>query len=269
MTGLTFRKRAEPEERLDLSPLVPARLAGLSEREIAALPVGTSRMGLTVGDVFEVVGGDPSSICFAGGSTRFDRIGEAMQAGGIIVEGDAGARLGRAMAGGRISVEGSVQGHAGSGMSGGVIRIGGDAGERLGGPLAGEMSGMKGGTIVVSGSAGPRAGDRMRRGVISISGNAGADVGSRMIAGTIVVAGTAAGTPGRLMKRGTLFLCTGAETLAPTFLDNGPADLLILTVMARDFAAGEVGPVAFEGMAMRRLGGDTAVLGLGEIFLPC
>ena len=268
MTGLTFRKRAEPEERLDLSPLTPSRLAGLAEKEIAALGIGTSRMGLRVGDVFDVVAGDAAAIRFEGGSPRFDRIGEAMAGGEIIVEGDAGARLGRMLAGGRITVTGSAGAHAGSAMTGGVIAIAGDAGDRLGGPLAGEMMGLKGGTITVGGDAGARAGDRMRRGVIFIRGNAGEDLASRMIAGTVVVGGRAAATPGRLMKRGTLFLCGGAERFASTFVDNGPADLIILKVMADAFAKGEVGEVPFDGRPMRRLGGDTAVLGLGEVFLP-
>ena len=268
MTGLTFRKRHEPEERVDLSPLIPSRLAKLSGSEVAAIVIGTTRLRLTVGDVFDISGDEPASIRFDGGSSRFDRIGEGMADGVITVAGDAGEKLGRSMSGGTMTVEGSVGGHAGSAMAGGVIRIAGDAGDWLGGPLAGEMAGMKGGTIVVSGSAGSRAGDRMRRGVISVRRDTGEDVGSRMIAGTIVVGGRSAGTPGRLMKRGTLFLCGGADQFAPTFLDNGPADLLILKIMAQEFARGEVGPVNFDGASMRRLGGDTAVLGLGEIFLP-
>ncbi|MCQ0990114.1 formylmethanofuran dehydrogenase subunit C [Jiella marina] len=268
MTGLTFRKKAEPEQRLDLSGLTAGRLAGLSASEIAALAIGTTRETVRVGDMFDLSGDDPASIRFEGGSERFDRVGEAMETGEIIVDGDAGVRLGRAMTGGRITVTGSVGGYAGSVMGGGVIDIRGDAGERLGAPLAGERSGMEGGTIKVGGKAGARAADRMRRGTISVAGDAGPDAGSRMIAGTLIVGGRAAGTPGRLMKRGTLILAGGAERFAPTFLDNGPADLLILKVMARSFSAGEVGSVPFEDMAMRRLGGDTAVLGLGEIFLP-
>ncbi|MBO0663378.1 formylmethanofuran dehydrogenase subunit C [Jiella sp. MQZ9-1] len=268
MSGLTFRKKAEPEERLDLSPLVPARLAGLAAKDIAALPIGLTRRGLVVDDVFTIAGDDPAAIRFEGGSHRFDRIGEAMAAGDITVDGDVGVRLGRAMAGGTITVNGTAGDDAGSAMAGGVIAISGDAGDRLGGPFAGEMTGMKGGTITVGGHAGARAGDRMRRGVIAIAGDAAGDLGSRMIAGTIVVGGTTAATPGRLMKRGTLFLCGGVDHLAPTFLDNGPADLLILKVMADAFAEGAVGPVPFAGKMMRRLGGDTAVLGLGEIFLP-
>ena len=60
----------------------------------------------------------------------------------------------------------------------------GYAGDRLGGPLAGETSGMRGGVVVVRGDVGERAGDRMRRGTIIVEGRAGDHAGSRMIAGT-------------------------------------------------------------------------------------
>ncbi|WP_206453127.1 formylmethanofuran dehydrogenase subunit C [Aurantimonas marina] len=268
MSGLTFRKTAEPDQRLDLSILTPAHLANLSLSEITALPIGTTKQLVTVGDIFALSGDDAAAIRFEGGSERFDRIGEAMDDGSIRVEGDAGWRVGRLMSGGRLTVTGLVGGLAGSGMSGGLLTVGGDAGDFLGGPMAGEMAGMRGGAIRVGGSAGARAADRMRRGTIVVDGAVGDNAGSRMIAGTLVVGGLARGAPGRLMKRGTLILCGGAERLAPTFLDNGPADLLILKLMAQEFAAGELGPVPFDGAPMRRIGGDTAVLGKGEIFLP-
>lgn len=268
MSGLTFRKRAEPDQRLDLSILTPGHLANLSPTEIAALPIGTTKQLVTVGDIFVLSGNDPATIRFEGGSERFDRIGEAMDGGAIHVEGDAGWRVGRLMRGGRLTITGSVGGLAGSGMSGGFLSIGGDAGDFLGGTMAGEMVGMRGGAIRVGGSAGPRAADRMRRGTIVVDGAVGENAGSRMIAGTLVVGGLARGAPGRLMKRGTLILCGGAERLAPTFLDNGPADLLILKLMAEEYAAGAIGPVPFDGAPTRRIGGDTAVLGKGEIFLP-
>jgi formylmethanofuran dehydrogenase subunit C len=268
MSGLTFRNKAEPEQRLDLSILTPARLAGLTTAEIAALPVGTTRRLVAVGDVFDVDGSDPATIRFEGGSDRFDRIGEALDGGEIHVEGGVGWRVGRLMQAGRLTVSGSVEGLAGSGMSGGFLSIGGNAGQRLGGPMAGEMAGMRGGAIRVAGSAGSRAGDRMRRGTIVVAGELGEDAGSRMIAGTLIAGSIARGAPGRLMKRGTLILCGGAERLGPTFLDNGPADLLILRVMARELRGGDLGELPLDGAPMRRIGGDTAVLGKGEIFLP-
>lgn len=268
MSGLTFTLRGEPNQRLDLSRLTPRHLASQSEREIAALAIGTSREALTVGDVFSIGMGDAGSIFFAGGSARFDGIGEGLDGGTIRVEGATGQRLGRSMASGTIVVTGSAGPFAGSGMSGGWLTIEGDAGDDLGGPLAGEMMGLRGGTIHVRGSAGARAGDRMRRGTILVEGNAGDHAGSRMIAGTLVVGGRAGRSPGMLMKRGTLVLAGGAEAIGPTFLDNGPADLIVLRLMAKAFAALPFGAPLMDGGPMRRLGGDTAVLGLGEIFLP-
>ena len=117
-------------------------------------------------------------------------------------------------------------------MKGGVIEILGAAGERLGGPLAGEMAGMRGGVVVVRGSAGERAGDRMRRGTIIIEGEAGAYAGSRMIAGTLVVGQKAGPLPGFLMKRGTIVLGAGCSAMSPTFVDCGQHDLLAMRLLA-------------------------------------
>ncbi len=58
-------------------------------------------------------------------------------------------------------------------MRGGEIEIAGDAGDLLGGPLAGELAGMAGGVLLVRGRAGARAGDRLRRGLIVVEGGAG------------------------------------------------------------------------------------------------
>ncbi|WP_102960133.1 formylmethanofuran dehydrogenase subunit C [Mangrovicella endophytica] len=268
MSGLTFTLKAEPNQRLDLSSLVPGRLDGLSEMAIAVLPIGTTKELLVVGDLFDIALGDTASIRLEGGSERFDRVGEGLSAGAVHVEGDVGFRAGRAMTGGTLTIAGSAGPHAGSGMSGGTITIAGDAGERLGGPLAGEMAGMSGGLIRVLGSAGPRAGDKLRRGTILVAGDAGEHAGSRMIAGTLVVGGRAGPGAGRLMKRGTLVLAGGADGLSPTFLDNGPADLLILGLMAKAFSGSAIGMPLITGAPMRRYGGDTAVLGKGEVFVP-
>lgn len=268
MSGLVFTLRAEPDQRLDLSGLTAGRLRGLGEREIAELAVGTTRERLRVGDVFALRFGDPAAIRFEGGSERFDRVGEGQEGGSITVEGDVGQLAGRAMAGGAIAVEGSSGPFAGSGMSGGTLRIAGDAGDDLAGPGPGEMAGMRGGTLLVGGSAGHRAGDRMRRGVLLVAGSAGDHAGARMIAGTLLVGGPAGASPGFLMKRGTILLPAGAGSLSPTFCDNGPADLLVLALMARAFGALPFPLGRFTGGPMRRLSGDTAVLGLGEIFLP-
>ncbi|MDY8108092.1 formylmethanofuran dehydrogenase subunit C [Fulvimarina sp. 2208YS6-2-32] len=267
MSALTFRLKGEPDQRIDCSSLVPDHLAKRSTADIEKLPVGTTRRGLRAGDLFEISGDDASDIRFEGGSARLDRIGESMSGGSIRVSGDAGFRAGRLMRGGQLMVEGSVGDLCGSGLQGGRIRVKGDCGARLGGPDAGEMKGMGNGVIRVSGNAGERAGDRMRRGVILIDGDCAKDAASRMIAGTMIVGGRTHGAPGRLMKRGSLFLMGGAERFTATFIDAGVHDLLILTLMARELEA-TIGDIPFDGAPMRKISGDTAVLGLGEIYLP-
>ncbi len=204
---LTLRQR--PEQRLDLSPLVPHRLAGKTATEIERIEVQTTRWRVTVGEIFRLKMGDAEQIRIEGACDRLDHVGQAMTGGDMLVEGDVGVQAGRLMAGGRLTVRGNAGPYAASGMTGGGIEISGAAGDFLGGPLAGEMAGMRGGIVVVRGRAGARAGDRMRRGTIVIEGEAGAYPGSRMIAGTLIVGREAGALPGFLMKRGTIVLGDG------------------------------------------------------------
>ena len=263
---LVLKLRHLPDQRLDLSPLVPHLLAGRSEREIAALALGTTRHAVTVGDIFALDMGTPDTIRFEGGSERFDGVGNGLQGGEVHVAGEVGAQAGREMAGGKLTVRGKAGPYAGSGMSGGRLEIRGDCGERLGGPLAGEMAGMKGGLIRVQGSAGPRAGDRLRRGTIIVEGDAAEYAGGRMIAGTLVVCGKAGALPGYLQRRGTLVFGAVAE-MSPGFVDCGAADLVFLRLFARALAGESHAAATLLRQRLTRFAGDMAVLGKGEMFV--
>ncbi len=186
MSALTFELKGKPDQRLDLSPLTPSRLKDLKAKEIEALAVGTTRVPLTVGDVFKVKGKDAGEIRFTGTDGRCDKIGAGLTEGTIVVEGDAGAYLGAAMKRGKIEVKGSAGVLAGASMAGGSIAISGDTGERAAGILVGETMGMKGGVLTIGGNAGPLIGERMRRGFVIVGGDAGDYAGGRMIAGTIL-----------------------------------------------------------------------------------
>jgi formylmethanofuran dehydrogenase subunit C len=265
MKPLVLKLRARPEQRLDLSPLVPHRLAGMTAAEIERIAVHTTRTRMTVGDVFRLRMGDVDHIRLQGACDRLDRIGERMTGGEIVVDGDVGAQAGRLMSGGQIIVRGSAGPWAASGMRGGELRIAGDADGRLGGPLSGETAGMRGGIVVVGGSVGERAGDRMRRGTIIVEGGAGPYAGSRMIAGTLIVRRNAGALPGYLMRRGTIVLGAGAEQMSPTFIDCGVHELLAMKLMA-DFVRNYSASLASTfRRPLRRLAGDMAVLGKGEI----
>ncbi len=267
MKPLTLRLRAAPEQRLDLSPLSPPRLTGKSAREIAAIELQTTRQRLQVGDVFALSAGSVEHIVIEGGSERFDGVGEGMDAGSIIVEGDVGNQAGRRMAGGRLTVMGHSGHWTASGMTAGFIEIAGDVGDRLGGPLAGETEGMSGGMVSVRGDAGERAGDRLRRGMLIVGGDAGAAAGSRMLAGTLIVRGRAGTRAGYLMRRGTIVLGAADDDLGPTFLDCGVHDLVALRLIAALVGGPSRAAAALLRGSLRRFAGDMAVLGKGEIFV--
>src|SRR5262249_27848377 len=267
MRPLVLTLKERPAQRLDLSGALPHLLTGKTAAEIARIGVETTRRPLSIGDVFRVRMGDTRHIRIEGGVDRLDWIGHGMSDGEIVVEGDAGSQAGRLMTGGRLTITGNAGPCAGSAMRGGEIEILGSAGNRLAGPLPGEMAGMRGGTIIVRGDAGSRAADRMRRGTIVVEGRAGAWAGSRMIAGTLIVAGAARPPPGYLIRRGTVVLGAGAAKLSPTFVDCGMHELVALRLVASFVAAYSKRAARPLQRPLRRLAGDMAVLGKGEIFL--
>ena len=268
MKALTFTLRAEPPERLDLSPLTPQGLAGLDKRAIQAIRLGQSKLASTVGDIFRIAGNDASSIVFEGGSSRFDGVATGMTESTVRVAGDVGAQAGRGMRGGQLTIEGDAGPHAGSGMRGGRLEIIGSAGDHLGAPLAGELAGMNGGVLIVRGRAGAFAADRMRRGLIAVLKGCGDHAGSRMIAGTLVVTGGAGEMPGYLMRRGSILLDRAPKSLSPSFVECGAPDSVFAALMDRHLVTEDILKRPLLGRAPRRYGGDNAAIGLGEILFP-
>jgi formylmethanofuran dehydrogenase subunit C len=266
--ALTFTLRAEPHERLDLSPLTPQGLMGLDKRAIQNIRLGQSKLASIVGDIFRLSGGDLSTIVFEGGSSRFDNVATGMTEGTVRVVGDVGAQAGRAMRGGQLTIEGHTGPYAGSGMRGGRLEILGSAGDHLGAPLAGELAGMNGGVLVVRGKAGAFAADRMRRGLIAVLKGCGDNAGSRMIAGTLVVKGGAGEMPGYLMRRGSILLDRAPKGLSPSFVECGAPDSVFATLADRHLIAEGILGRPLLGRTPIKYGGDNAVLGLGEILFP-
>ncbi|MGO9397377.1 MAG: formylmethanofuran dehydrogenase subunit C [Xanthobacteraceae bacterium] len=267
MKPLTFTLRQRPDQRLDLSPLVPHLISGRTTAQIERIELQTTRRRVSVGDIFRLRMGDADRIRIEESCDRLDRIGYAMTGGEIFVDGDVGVQAGRLMAGGSLTLRGNTGPWAASGMKGGLLEILGATDAFLAAPLAGEMVGMRGGLVIVRGRAGERAGDRMRRGTIVIEGEAGAYAGSRMIAGSLIVGRKAGPLPGFLMKRGSIVLGDGCAVMSPTFVDCGYHELLAMRLWA-----GIVDPHSRKAAALlrrplQRLAGDMAVLGKGEIFI--
>lgn len=202
--AVTLLLRASFDGRMDLSGVVPDRLAALAEGDVARLPVRVGREMARVGDFFEVRGGRARELRVEGALPRMDYLGAAMSGGHLLVAGDAGAHLAEGMAGGSIDVRGDAGDDAGVAMAGGALRIAGRAGDRLGGAPPGAAKGMSGGEIVVEGSAGREAGARCRRGLIVVAGSVGPDAARAMIAGTVVVLGSTGAGAGRGNRRGSI-----------------------------------------------------------------
>jgi len=176
----------------------------------------------TLGELFEVSGeaGEAPgevSIRVLGDVSRVRRVGEAMSAGRIVVEGNVGMHLGEAMKGGAITVAGDAGSWAGSMMRGGTIEIRGNAGDYVGAPLRGDTSGMRGGAVVVHGNAGSEVGCFMRGGIIKVHGGAGQFAGIHMRDGAILVLGDSEGRAGAEMTGGRVVLCGFVPSVLPTF----------------------------------------------------
>lgn len=267
---LVLTLKTQPPGRVDMSPLIPERLAELGARQIEAMPLECGGRHVAAGELFSVAGDDAALLLFEGGSERLDRIGQGMTRGEITVRGDAGAYLARGMRGGMVAVQGSVGAYCASGMKNGVVRVEGDAGDFLAAALPGEHRGMQGGTVLVQGNAGDRLGDRMRRGMVLVEGGCGAYCASRMGAGTIAVMGPTGANLGFAMRRGSVILDQPAD-LPPTFADFGTHDLGFLRLLhsawrvslpGSRFAAIADGPVR-----VRRFVGDLANRGQGEVLI--
>jgi formylmethanofuran dehydrogenase subunit C len=252
---------------VEAEAISPDRFAGLSQAEVAALPVLVGRRHRHLGDLFGVEGDGAAEILIEGDLSHVKRIGQGMSQGKIEIRGHVGMHLGCEMCGGEIQVQGEVGAWAGARMSGGRLWVRGNAGAMLGGMYSGQTRGMRGGTIVVEGNAGVRAGERMRRGLIVIGGDAGQFAGVRMIAGSIVVLGLLGKRPGAGMKRGTIVALGGLEDgLLPTFHRACSYQPIFLRVYLRRLQAMGL-PIGQEQIDANycRYTGDANTLGKGEI----
>lgn len=266
---LVLTVTARPPHRLDVSALLPERLAGLTAAEIERLPLTLGHRRVPLGELFAVSGEPGESLTFGGACDRLDRLGAGMTAGRILVESDVGAEAGCGMAGGTLLVRGSAGPSAGAEMSGGLLEIAGDAGSWAGAGRPGSVHGMTGGTLLVRGSAGERVGDRMKRGLILVEGDAGPGAGSRMIAGTLAVLGGVAAFAGIGMHRGTLLFARQHEAPA-TFPFAGSHDLVHVRLLRRHLAGFSAAAAAAfpDGRPLGRWVGCTGAGGRGEILAP-
>ena len=270
MSILTLKLTRSANVPLDLSPLLPERLAGMTLDAIARIKLDAGADRVEVGEIFKCSGQPGEQLRLSHLTNACYRLGAGMTGGAIEARGCFGAELGREMSGGIITFNGDVGDAAGVGMRGGLMRINGHVGDRLGGPTPGATRGMNGGTILVSKSAGIATAQRMRRGLISISGACGASAAERMIAGTLMVFGDCAAQPGLGMRRGTLMLANPTSPPSNVFNDCGTFELAFVPTFINYLKT--IDPLIARHtrpfLRTRRWAGDLAHGGKGEILVP-
>lgn len=273
MTVVRLELRSAPEARVDGSPLAPDRLAGRDEEEIARLHVGHGTAEVEVGELFRVAVEEDDAegderLVLEGDLGRCDRLGERMEAGSLVVEGDAGDHLGAGMSGGTITVHGAAGAWCGAEMTGGRIRVEGDVGERAAAARPGSRHGMNRGVLLVGGDAGPHLGETMRRGLVAVRGRAGRHAGAHLVAGSLFLLGGCDGPPGAAMRRGTI-LVRGTPDLLPGFryaCTHRPPWLPFYWRRLRDDHGFDVDD-RLEAGPYRRYSGDFTELGRGEVLV--
>jgi formylmethanofuran dehydrogenase subunit C len=265
MTTLSLQH--SPPGRVDLRGVLPTTLTGLSARQIAALSIRLDGRPLALGELFSVSATGAEELRLVGDCSRLDHVGHGLAAGHLRVEGPVGHYAGFGLAGGELVIEGPAGDYAACAMRGGLLRILGSAGQRLGAPLTGERQGLSGGVVAVNGNVGDYLGERMRRGLILVGGRAGLACGARMLAGSLVVAGGCGPLAGFGLRRGSLILGRTPADLLPTFNDAGVAEYTYLALLHRHAEAILPG-VLPAGTRLRRLQGDLAWGGKGEILVP-
>jgi formylmethanofuran dehydrogenase subunit C len=244
---ITLSLAAPPEHSLVADCIAPDRLAGLTSKEIAALPVLHGGRVATLGDFFQVRGERASDVRIEGELARVEALGARMAGGELTIEGSVGRDLGLGLAGGRIDLRGT-------------------AGDNAGGAGPGAARGMTGGEIVIRGNAGAEAGARMRRGLVVVTGTAGAGTGKGMIAGTVVLFGGAGPATGRFLKRGSIVTFGDVERPA-TFryaCTYRPPHVALLLRYLRTRYGLDVAERHVTGR-YERYSGDLAEVGRGEI----
>ncbi len=268
---LRLRDRLPAVLTIDLTGIVPDRLLGMPNGEIARLAVG-ERGRLRLGDCFSVDGAADHQIHLHGDLRHVQGVAAGMAAGVIEAFGTVGRHAAVEMRGGSLRVHGSAGDWLGCGMSAGSVLVDGSAGDHAAGWNPGAARGLSGGLVVVRGDVGHLAGERMRRGVLAVGGRCGDAVGFEMRAGTVVVAGEAGPLPGLGMARGSI-ICLGRETnlhapgLGVSFSLGGIWRPSFFGLFARRLAAAGF-PARWPSGDWQQWHGDILAGGRGEIFVP-
>jgi formylmethanofuran dehydrogenase subunit C len=194
-------------------------------------------------------------VVLKGDTSRIKRVGEYMDTGTILIEGDIGMHCGNFMSGGTIEIRGSADAWLGREMRGGTIVCRGNAGHYCATGYRGEKKGMQGGTVEVFGNAGDFCAEYLAGGTVHIHGHTGDFPGVEMRGGELLIEGDATRPCGN-MKNGSCVILGTVHDLLPTFEKSGthllPERNLEMDVYTGDVANRGKGTMMVASRALRR-----------------
>jgi formylmethanofuran dehydrogenase subunit C len=223
---LQARPRKNPNLPVEAESIVPRNFADESGIRELSLWEGNKERKLL--DLFTVSRDGTASkaeeveLVLRGDLSRFKRVGEYMEAGSIVIEGDIGMHCGNLMNGGTIEIHGSADGWLGREMRGGAILCRGNAFHYLASGYRGEKRGMRGGRVEVLGNSGDFAAEYLSGGSVTIRGDAGDFPGVEMAGGTLSIGGSCSRLCGN-MTGGTAEVYGRVTRMIPTFRRTGTA----------------------------------------------
>jgi formylmethanofuran dehydrogenase subunit C len=163
---------------------------------------------------------DQVEVVLSGETGMIKRVGEYMNAGRIVIEGDIGMHCGNFMSAGEIIIRGNADAWLGREMRGGVIRCEGNTGHYCAAGYRGEKRGMRGGTVEVMGNAGDFTAEYLSGGEVHVHGDCGDLPGVEMRGGTLLIGGSCHRPCGNMIG-GTCTIFGNAYAMLPTFRSNG------------------------------------------------
>jgi len=163
---------------------------------------------------------DQVEVILKGDTGRIKRVGEYMNAGKIVVEGDIGMHCGNFMSAGKITIKGNADAWLGREMRGGEIICHGNAGHYCGAGYRGEKRGMRGGRLEVLGNAGDFVAEYLCGGEVIVRGDTGDLPGVEMRGGKLIIEGRCIRPCGN-MTGGTCMVFGQVQDPLPTFEKKG------------------------------------------------
>jgi formylmethanofuran dehydrogenase subunit C len=222
---LKTRPRVKPKIPIEAEEIIPQNFLRKNDMKVFE---GNKERALD--DLFFVtvegpaVSPDQVEVILTGDTGVVKRVGEYMNAGRIIVEGDIGMHCGNFMSAGEIIIRGNADAWLGREMRGGRILCEGDAGHYCAAGYRGEKRGMRGGTIEVKGNTGDFTAEYLSGGEVLIHGSTGDLPGVEMRGGTLWIGGGCSRPCGN-MTGGTCMVFGEVKSMLPTFIRSGLQDM--------------------------------------------